>query len=42
MELIVPGVVLFMILEPEKPALRKWHGKHDARRDSRGRSETRS
>jgi hypothetical protein len=39
MERIVPGVVLFMILEPEKPAFCEWRSQQDT---SRVNSETRS
>lgn len=36
------SVVLFMMLEREKLALRKWRRKHDGRRGSLGRSEAKS
>jgi hypothetical protein len=41
-EIIALGVALFMILELEKLALRKWRRKHDGSRGSPGRSEAKS
>ena len=41
-EIIALGVALFMILELEKLALRKWCRKHDDSRGSAGRSEAKS
>jgi len=41
-EIIALGVALFMILELEKLALRKWRRKYDGRRGSPGRSEAKS
>jgi len=35
-EIITLGMTLFMILELEKLALRKWRRKHDGSRGSRG------
>jgi magnesium-transporting ATPase (P-type) len=41
-EIIALGVALFVILELEKLALRKWRNKRDSRRGSPGRSEGKS
>jgi hypothetical protein len=41
-EIIALGMALFMILELEKLALRKWRSKHDGSRGSPGRSEAKS
>gem|GEM_PF-2076779 len=41
-EIIALGVALFMILELEKLALRKYRGKHGGSRGSPGRCEARS
>jgi len=41
-EIIALGMALFIILELEKLALRKWRRKHDGRHGSAGRSEAKS
>ena len=41
-EIIALGMALFMILELEKLALRKWRRKHGGSRGSPGRSEAKS
>ena len=42
LEIIALGMALFMILELEKLALRKWRKKHDGCRGSPGQSEAES
>jgi hypothetical protein len=41
-QIIALGVALFIVLELEKLALRKWRRKHDGRHGSAGRSEAKS